>query len=90
MPPKSKKHRRNIPQGRGPMAAPQVRPASDPTAASAAAAPAPVRTGFAASSAKPAPAMFSSPHILSELKWISLVTLFIVIVLILAYSFVPK
>ncbi len=89
MPPKSRKHRRNIPSGRGPMTAPQSRPASEAPAA-AASAPAPVRTGYAASATKTAPAVFSAPHILSELKWISLVTVFIVIVLILTYAFIPK
>jgi hypothetical protein len=91
MPPKSRKNRRNIPQNRTPAAAPQSRQGPAPGAAAAAAAAIPsMKAAFAASPAKPAPATFRPTHILSELKWIGLVTLFIVVVLVLTYSFIPR
>jgi hypothetical protein len=43
-----------------------------------------------AGSARFTTAAVNLPHILPELKWIGLVTAFIVVLLVLAYVFIPK
>jgi hypothetical protein len=91
MPAKSRKNRRNIPQNRSFKAPPaKVDQTSAAPVASSPVARIPGSTS-SMSSGRPAPfAAVTYPHIMSELKWIGLVTVTVAVILALVYIYLPK
>jgi hypothetical protein len=91
MPAKSRKNRRNIPQNRSFKAPPAKveQTASTPVASTPVARPS--WSASSMSSGRPAPfAAVTYPHIMSELKWIGLVTVMVAVILALVYIYLPK